>query len=86
MVHTVWPPGDATSCANVTTDAASPQRHVDSRLRERFGLPVHVHWDQYRDVIDGVGQWAFYGLGIYITVVSVASAVGSLAVIGVTLR
>ena len=46
-----------------------------------YGMSMHRHWDRYRDVIDDTGNWLYYGIGVYITLVSLIGAVASAAVI-----
>jgi hypothetical protein len=68
---------------NVTTQSVADK---EAQLHQRYGLPVHVHWYQFSDVIENVNHWLLYAVGAYITLVSVAGVVGGATVVVVTLR
>lgn len=70
--------------ANATDDVRTD---CTNDVRDRFGesrtseLYIHPHWLEYREVIEAAPNWFLYGLGVYISLVSVTGIVGNVAVI-----
>ena len=58
----------------------------DVYVQRDYGMTLHPHWNGYRDVIDSASDWLFYGIGTYITLVSVVSVLASSTVIFATIR
>jgi hypothetical protein len=50
------------------------------------GLTLHPHWRLYRHVILSAPDWFVYGLGVYITAVSILGVVGGGIVIFLFVR
>ena len=71
---------------DVNDTTSSEVEIVECRLRNRFGLPVSAHWDRYADIIDRVSPLFYYGLGVYITIVSAVGIAASTTVVVATLR
>jgi len=70
----------------IDNNNCSPSHFGDEHPQRDYGMAMHPHWNGYRDVIDSASDWFFYGIGVFITTVTVASVVTSSIVIFVTIR